>query len=110
MGTRETWQIITCQKRLFDLNSNGLGGFSGTTDLHEMDENDTLKNEQRYFGVNAPRKSYWYNFDPIGYLECATAGSFGGWEPGDETGRQFVPEPVALLLTVHGIFGLESVL
>ena len=31
MSTRETWQIITCQKRLFDLNSNGLGVFSGTT-------------------------------------------------------------------------------
>ncbi|MCY2947834.1 MAG: hypothetical protein NTZ71_06610, partial [Planctomycetota bacterium] len=33
MSSRETWQIITCQKRLFDLNSNGLGVFSGTTQL-----------------------------------------------------------------------------
>ena len=81
---------------------NDYAGFRATlirqiVDLREMDENGTLKNEQRYFGMSAPHKSYWYNFDPIGYLECAMAGSFGGWEPGDETGRQFVPEPVALL-------------
>ena len=81
---------------------NDYTGFRATlirqiVDLREMDENGTLKNEQRYFGVSAPRKSYWYNFDPLGYLECAMAGSFGGWEPGDETGRQFVPGPVAVL-------------
>ena len=77
-------------------------GFRGTlirqlVDLREMDENGTLKNEQRYFGVSTPRKSYWYNFDPLGYLECAMAGSFGGWEPGDDTGRQFVPGPVTVV-------------
>lgn len=81
---------------------NDYAGFRATlirqiVDLREMDEHGTLKNEQRYFGVSAPRKSYWYNFDPIGYLECAMAGSFGGWEPGDETGREFVPGPVAVL-------------
>ncbi|MFN9913238.1 MAG: hypothetical protein ACK53L_11680, partial [Pirellulaceae bacterium] len=56
-----------------------------------------LKNEQRYFGLSSPRRTLWYNFDPIGYLECAMAGSFGGWDPGDEMGRQFVPGPVAVL-------------
>lgn len=66
-------------------------------DLHEMDECGTLKSEMRYFGVSAPRNSYWYNFDPRGYLECAIAGSFGGWEPGDETGRGYVPGLVAVL-------------
>lgn len=66
-------------------------------DLREMDECGTLKNEMRYFGISAPRESYWYNFDPLGYLECAMAGSFGGWEPGDDTGRQYVPGPVAVL-------------
>ncbi len=81
---------------------NDYAGFRATlirqiVDLREMDESGTLKNELRYFGVSAPRKSYWYNFDPIGYLECAMAGSFGGWEPGDATGRQFVPGPVAVL-------------
>ena len=34
MGTRETWQIIMYQKRLFDLNSKGMGGFSGTTNYN----------------------------------------------------------------------------
>lgn len=66
-------------------------------DLREMDECGTLKNEMRFFGVSAPRNSYWYNFDPMGYLECAMAGSFGGWEPGDDTGRDYVPGPVAVL-------------
>lgn len=66
-------------------------------DLREMDECGILKNNMRYFGVSAPRKSYWYNFDPLGYLECAMAGSFGGWEPGDDTGREYVPGPVAVL-------------
>ena len=66
-------------------------------DLREMDECGTLKDEMRYFGVSSPRKSSWYNFDPLGYLECAMAGSFGGWEPGDDTGRQYVPGPVAVL-------------
>lgn len=42
---------------------NDYAGFRATlirqiVDLREMDENDTLKNEQRYFGMNAPRKSY----------------------------------------------------
>ena len=66
-------------------------------DLREMDENGTFANELRYFGVDSPRKSRWFNFDPVGYIECAMAGSFGGWEPGDETDRQFVPGPVAVL-------------
>ena len=66
-------------------------------DLREMDECGTLKNDLRYLGVSAPRQSFWYNFDPSDYLECAMAGSFGGWEPGDDTGRQYVPGPVAVL-------------
>lgn len=81
---------------------SGYAGWRATlirqiVDLREMDECGTLKNEQRYFGVSAPRKSYWYNFDPAGYLECAMAGSFGGWQPGDNTGRQYVPGKVAVL-------------
>jgi hypothetical protein len=66
-------------------------------DLREMAENGTLQDEQRYGGVSSPRQSRWYNFDPNGYLECAMAGSSGGWEPDDETGRQYVPGPVAVL-------------
>jgi hypothetical protein len=80
---------------------NDYAGFRATlirqiVDLREMDENGTLRNEQRYFGASAPRHAYWYNVDPIAYLECAMAGSFGGWESGDETGRQNVPGPVVV--------------
>lgn len=66
-------------------------------DLREMQEKGTLDDKQRYFGVNSPRGSRWYNFDPVCFLECAMEGSFGGWEPGDDTGRNFVPGPVAVL-------------
>jgi hypothetical protein len=62
-----------------------------------MAERGLLDNEMRYFGLNAPRGSRWYNFDPCTFLECATAGSFGGWRPGDDTGREYVPGPVAAL-------------
>ncbi len=66
-------------------------------DLREMDENGALEDKMRYFGLISPRVTSWYNFDPCGYLECAMAGSFGGWEPGDATGRSFVPGMVAVL-------------
>nr|BFE38283.1 hypothetical protein GCM10010200_105340 [Actinomadura rugatobispora] len=47
---------------------------------------------QARFGVDAPRPPgtgrratprRWYNFDPATYLECAVAGSLGGWDAGD---------------------------
>jgi hypothetical protein len=66
-------------------------------DLHEMAEQGLLKNELRYFGINSPRGQRWYNFDPCTFLECAMAGSYGGWQPGDDTGREYVPGPVAVL-------------
>ena len=66
-------------------------------DLREMDEAGTLEDEHRYFGVDAPRGSRWYNFDPFTYLECGMAGSLGGWEPDDLTGRQFIPGEVAVV-------------
>ena len=66
-------------------------------DLHEMAEAGTLADDQRYFGVDAPRGARWYNFDPGTYLECATAGSVGGWRAGDDTGRALVPGEVAVL-------------
>ena len=81
---------------------DGYAGWHATVvrqivDLREMDECGTLNSDKRYFGLSSPRSSYWYNFDPLGYLECAMAGSFGGWEPGDDTGRDYVPGPVAVL-------------
>lgn len=64
--------------------------------LREMEEAGTMENELRYFGMAAPRGDYWYNFDPISYLEGAVVGTFGGWEP-EEGGRIVVPGPVAVL-------------
>ncbi|MFC1642740.1 hypothetical protein ACFL5O_08660 [Myxococcota bacterium] len=66
-------------------------------DLDEMRQAGTLDNEYRYFGVDAPRGGRWYNFDPCTYLECAAAGTFGGWQESDDTGRSYVPGPVAVL-------------
>ncbi|GAA2595577.1 hypothetical protein SMC26_37200 [Actinomadura fulvescens] len=49
---------------------------------------------QARFGVDAPRPPgtgrratprRWYNFDPATYLECAVAGSLGGWDTADGT-------------------------
>jgi hypothetical protein len=82
-----------------------LSGFEGwearvlrqIVDLREMTEQGMLDDDQRYFGINSPRGHRWYNFDPCTFLECATAGSYGGWRPGDDTGRQYVPGPVMVM-------------
>jgi hypothetical protein len=66
-------------------------------DLAEMKAAKTLDREDRYFGVDAPGGGRWYNFDPRSFLECAAAGTFGGWEEGDDTGRRYVPGPVTVL-------------
>jgi hypothetical protein len=62
-----------------------------------MAEQGMLADEQRYFGIDSPRGQRWYNFDACTFLECATAGSFGGWQAGDDTGREYVPGQVAVL-------------
>jgi len=66
-------------------------------DLREMADAGAFANELRYFGVVSPRGAYWFNFDVGTYLECATAGSYGGWEPGDSSARQFVSGQVGVL-------------
>jgi hypothetical protein len=66
-------------------------------DLREMAEQGSLSDEYRYFGIKSPRQQHWVNFDPCTFLECATAGSFGGWQPGDDTNRMYVPGEVAVL-------------
>jgi hypothetical protein len=63
---------------------------SQIVDLREMRYAGMLANEHRYFGVDAPRGRRWFNFDPLTYLECAVEGAFGGWRPGDRTGRDYV--------------------
>ena len=66
-------------------------------DLREMEQAGTLANEYRYFGVDAPSGARWYNFDPCTFLECAAAGTFGGWQEGDDTDREYVPGQVAVI-------------
>lgn len=62
-----------------------------------MEEQAHLQNQLRYFGIKSPRGHEWFNFDPFTYLECGADGTFGGWQPGDSTGRvpteEYVPEP-----------------
>lgn len=85
-----------------DMRREGYEGFSSIlkaqiVDLIEMEQEGMLKDEQRYFGIDAPRGARWYNFDPCTYLECGMTGSLGGWEEGDDTGREYVPGKVAVI-------------
>jgi hypothetical protein len=66
-------------------------------DLEAMEAAGSLRDEQRYFGLNAPSGHRWYNFDPCTFIECAAAGAFGGWREGDATSRTIVPGPVAVI-------------
>jgi hypothetical protein len=52
--------------------------FLQISDLSQMSESGQLKDEMRYFGINSPNGSCWYNFDVMGYLECAVSGMYGG--------------------------------
>lgn len=65
------------------------------TDLCDMREAGTL--QQAFFGVSAPSGRFWHNTSVAGFLECAAEGAFGGWQPGDDTGRMLVPGDVAYL-------------
>jgi hypothetical protein len=69
---------------------------SQIVDLVEMTRLGIINDPERYFGIDAPRGGRWYNLDPCSYIECATEGTLGGWEPGDPTGRSFVPGQVAV--------------
>jgi hypothetical protein len=92
-----------------------LPGFAGwearilrqVVDLREMAESGQLADKLRYFGIDSPRGSRWYNFDPCTFLECAMAGSFGGWQEGDDTGRDYVPGEVAVLGPDGRIIGCD---
>ncbi len=66
-------------------------------DLREMELAGTLEDEYRYFGIDSPAGSRWYNFDPHTFVECGMNGTFGGWEPDCESDRQYVPGLVAYI-------------
>ncbi len=63
-------------------------------DLEQLTRDGVYENKYAYFGISAESGRYWYNFHISSYLECGMAGSFGGWEPGDDSGRAFVPGEV----------------
>lgn len=65
-------------------------------DLRDMAANGQLADDHRYFGIDAPRGARWYNFDPLGYLECGVVGAFGGWDQDDDSGRMLVPGKVVV--------------
>jgi hypothetical protein len=50
-------------------------------DLKEMNETGKLNDKYKYFGIDSPRGSRWYNFDVSTFLERATEGTFHGWSP-----------------------------
>ncbi len=62
-----------------------------------MKEQGILDHEYRYFGIDSPRGHRWYNFDPQTFLEYAMEGTYGGWQPGDNTSRDYVPGEVAVV-------------
>ena len=78
----DEWRSLKFNKYSFE--GNSFAAFEETifkqiVDLREMDETGFLSNELRYFGLDSPRGNRWFNFDPLNYIECATAG-FAVWE------------------------------
>lgn len=47
-------------------------------DLHHLKEAGVFENPHRYGGLTSPSGTYWYNFDPFTFLECAVCGMYGG--------------------------------
>ncbi len=54
-------------------------------DLRRISLSGQLEDRERYFGINSPSGSRWYNFDPFSYLECGVRGSLGGYEADEVT-------------------------
>ena len=79
-------------------------------DMEDAEVSGALADEYRGFGRSVGRPEgtvratagYFYNWSPRTYVECGIAGAFGGWEPGDDTGRVLVSGEVAVL-TGEGI-------
>ena len=63
-------------------------------DLDQLTRDGVYEDKYASFGLAADSGRHWYNFHPASYLECGLAGSFGGWEPEDDSGRDFVPGKV----------------
>jgi len=74
-------------------------------DMEDAEASGASRDEMRAFGLAVGRPEgtlratadYFYNWDPQAFVECGLAGAFGGWAPGDDTGRMLVPGNVAVL-------------
>jgi hypothetical protein len=88
---------------------------SQVLDMEDAAASGALQDELRYFGrevgrakrVRRASSPYYYNWNPVTYIECGVAGAFGGWEPGDAAGRMLVPGEVAVL-TDEGLTSLPA--
>jgi hypothetical protein len=69
----------------YDFENAGYDDWEGViqfqiADLRRMAESGILEDKYRYFGVDSPSGSRWYNFDPLIYLECGIRGTLGGYQ------------------------------
>ena len=88
---------------------------SQVLDLEDADASGALRDDYRSFGISVGRpegtvratEGHFYNWDPQAFVECGIAGAFGGWQPGDETGRTLVSGNVAVL-TDDGIASVPA--
>lgn len=60
-------------------------------DLQEMAESGQLEDPYRYFGIDSPRGSRWYNFSTCAFLDRAMAGEFGDRDWSEEPESEVEP-------------------
>ena len=83
--------------------------------MEDADASGALRDDMRASGMAVGRpegtvratEGYFFNWHPQGFVECGVDGAFGGWEPGDETGRTLVSGNVAVL-TDEGIVSVPA--
>ncbi len=88
---------------------------SQALDMEDAESGGALRDEMRGLGRSVGRPDgavrasdgYFYNWHPQAFVECGVAGAFGGWEPGDDTGRMLVPGEVAVQ-TKDGIVSVPA--
>jgi hypothetical protein len=66
-------------------------------DLDAMEHAGTLEGEWIYLGTTAPSGEQWFNFGPLGFIECGIEGAFHGWAPHAQSPRKPVDGDVAVV-------------
>ena len=88
---------------------------SQVLDMEDAEASGAAADEYRDFGKPVGRAAgvlratddLYYNWSPRAFVECGVVGAFGGWEPGDDTGRVLVPGDVAVL-TDDGLVSMPA--